>query len=115
MIQSVHAPNRTAVSCLASAPQNSTSKDFDFTLSGVPQQCATTPGLQIAMSGGVSDEPYNFTVVPLDQGFWAYDVALTVTVDSDELVSTTLYAMPLPAGSGFHVYLSVSGTGRPGA
>lgn len=60
--------------CLYTAPQNATNLDFTFSVSGIAEQCKR--GFELAWSGGREYGPYNFTVVPLDQSFRPYDVAL---------------------------------------
>lgn len=82
--------------CLGTYLSNQTSLDFTFTVSGVANQCAR--GFETSWSGGKEDGPYNFTIIPLDQGFRPFDVALQqdVPYESD-------WVLNLTAGSRFTV------------
>lgn len=71
-IRRVEVSGRT--SCLYTASANQTDKAFGFSVSGVAEQCER--GFELAWDGPRQYEPYNFTVVPLDQSFWPYDVIL---------------------------------------
>jgi len=60
--------------CLYTASSNDTDRNFGFSVSGVAEQCER--GFELAWDGEKQYEPYNFTVVPLDQSFQPYDVPL---------------------------------------
>ena len=70
-IQAVQNSQRTA--CLNTASQNQTANEFTFDVAGQAKQCFE--GLEVAWTGDSSGAPYNFTIVPLDQSFYAFDVA----------------------------------------
>ncbi|WVF65835.1 hypothetical protein IAT40_000572 [Kwoniella sp. CBS 6097] len=105
-IQTVQSSNET--DCLSWAGSQSVSLDFTFTVSGQAVQCQR--GFETSWTGGLEYGPYNFTVVPMDQSFNAYDVTLEegVTSQSD-------WVMDVPAGSRFSIMMnSAQGYGRGG-
>ncbi|WVQ78809.1 hypothetical protein IAT38_000900 [Cryptococcus sp. DSM 104549] len=105
-IQTVKASSNST--CLNTAYQNSTSLDFTFTVSGQAQQCQR--GFEMSWTGGREYGPYNFTVIPLDQGFIPFDVTLEndVTYQSD-------WVMNLANGTRFTIVMnSQLGYGRGG-
>ena len=71
-IQIVGASNRTA--CLNTVAKNATGQEFSFSVSGKASQCQD--GFDIAYTG-VNADPYNFTVVPLDQSIFPFDVPVS--------------------------------------
>jgi hypothetical protein len=87
----------TDSSCL-SGGANQTSNDFTFNVSGVAQQCET--GFDVSLVGGGRDPPYNFTVVPLDQSFFPFDVLLNNTSGTE-----SNWVLNLTAGSRFTIML----------
>ncbi|TYJ52080.1 hypothetical protein B9479_007315 [Cryptococcus floricola] len=60
--------------CLRNASENSTSLDFTFSVSGQVAQCAT--GLELEWTGGKEMEPYNISVIPMDQGYLPWEIAV---------------------------------------
>jgi len=84
--------------CLYTAQQNQTSLDFTFSLSGVAEQCER--GFEMAWSGGREDGPYNFTVIPLDQSFYPFDVEL-----EDGVRSMSDWTLNLTAGTRFTIMM----------
>ncbi|ODN86594.1 hypothetical protein L198_07289 [Cryptococcus wingfieldii CBS 7118] len=60
--------------CLRNASENSTSLDFTFSVSGQVAQCAT--GLEVEWTGGKEMEPYNISVIPMDQGFSPWEIVM---------------------------------------
>nr|XP_031858479.1 uncharacterized protein CI109_006124 [Kwoniella shandongensis]KAA5525551.1 hypothetical protein CI109_006124 [Kwoniella shandongensis] len=105
-IQRVQPSNDTT--CLDTASYNSTSLDFTFTVSGQAVQCER--GFETSWTGGKEDGPYNFTVVPLDQGFNAYDVPL-----EEGVTSQSSWQLNMTAGSRFTILMSSgNGYGRGG-
>lgn len=51
-------------------------------------------------SATASDEPYNFTVLPLDQSFYPFDVALPTDIDYE-----SSWKLNLTAGTRFTIVL----------
>lgn len=61
-----------STSCLNTVSENVTSQDFSFSVAGVAEQCNS--GFQVSWNADSSLDPVNFTVLPLDQGFFPFDV-----------------------------------------
>lgn len=58
--------------CLNTAALNQTSKQFSFSVAGQAKQCKA--GFEVLWDGSSEDAPYNFTVIPLDQSYYPFDV-----------------------------------------
>lgn len=71
-IQIVGASGQT--SCLDTASSNRSTQDFSFAVAGQAMQC--TDGFDLQWTGGTNLEPYNLSVIPLDQGFYPFGVPL---------------------------------------
>ena len=95
-VQAVASSNST--SCLNTAAQNSTARDFSFDVSGTAAQCAS--GFELKWTGLTVDGPYNFTVIPLDQGLFPYDVLLDT-----ELSYESDWTMNMTGGTRFTVMM----------
>lgn len=61
--------------CLNTASSNQTDKEFGFSVAGVARQCET--GFELSWDGTGQNAPYNFTVVPLQQGYYPFDVPIS--------------------------------------
>ncbi|TYJ52081.1 hypothetical protein B9479_007316 [Cryptococcus floricola] len=94
--------------CLRTASTNVTSLDFTFWLAGTTVQCAK--GLEVQWSGGKEMEPYNITVVPLDQRYLPWDIRLASGVSW-----ANQFVMNMTAGTRFTLMMnSKLGYGRGG-
>ncbi|ODO04489.1 hypothetical protein I350_05092 [Cryptococcus amylolentus CBS 6273] len=94
--------------CLRTASENVTSLDFTFWLAGTTVQCAK--GLEVQWSGGKEMEPYNITVVPLDQRYLPWDISLATGVSWGNQ-----FVMNMTAGTRFTLMMnSKLGYGRGG-
>ena len=96
-VQFVQQSNDT--SCLETASTNATEREFTFTVSGVAQQC--NRGFELSWSGQESAGPYNFTVIPLDQKFFPYDVVI-----EDRVHSLSDWQLNMTEGSKFTVMMN---------
>jgi hypothetical protein len=95
-IQQVAGSQSTA--CLNTASKNQTASQFSWSVSGQAKQCQT--GFDVIWSATTADEPYNYTVLPLDQGFYPFDVALPSDGDYD-----SSWKLNLTAGTRFTVVM----------
>lgn len=95
-IHRVSVSNQT--DCLYTANQNASATDFRFTVSGVAEQCKR--GFELGWSGSRQDGPYNFTVVPLDQSFKPFDVAL-----KEDATSMSDWTLNITSGSRFTIMM----------
>lgn len=60
--------------CLNTASRNQTSKAFSYSVAGKAQQCS--PGFELQWDGSPDQSPYNFTVIPLTQSYYPFDVVI---------------------------------------
>lgn len=102
-VQVVGAGNVT--SCLNTISANATTQTFNFSPAGRARQCLK--GFDVSWNNvNPADQPYNMSVVPLDQGFYPYEVELANGgFDGDWQVNMTTgtrftlmlkYVTPLP-------------------
>ena len=61
-------------SCLNTISANQTSQQFSFTPAGRARQCLK--GFDIDWNASPQDTPYNMSIIPLDQGFYPFEVEL---------------------------------------
>jgi hypothetical protein len=87
-----------SAACLNTASKNQTASQFFWSVSGQANQCHT--GFDFICSATTVDEPYNYTVLPLDRGFHPFDVALPT--DHDYEFSSILN---LTAGTRFTIVM----------
>ncbi|GFZ49910.1 hypothetical protein JCM24511_07313 [Saitozyma sp. JCM 24511] len=88
-----------SAACLNTASKNQTASQFFWSVSGQENQCHT--GFDFIWSATTVDEPYNYTVLPLDRGFYPFDVALPT--DHDYEFSSILN---LTAGTRFTIVMN---------
>ncbi|RSH89934.1 hypothetical protein EHS25_001920 [Saitozyma podzolica] len=99
-----------STACLNTASRNQTASQFSWSVSGQANQCET--GFDVTWSATAGDEPYNFTVLPLDQGFYPFDVALPTDLDYE-----SSWRLNLTAGTRFTIVMNSNkgrGTGGVG-
>ncbi|WVQ74718.1 hypothetical protein IAR50_004322 [Cryptococcus sp. DSM 104548] len=107
-INTTTSPSPSPTSCLRTAALNTTSLDFTFNLAGSCSQCA--PGLEMSWTGGSEMEPYNYTLIPLDQGFLPW----TVTIPEGE-TWRDYWRVNMTSGTRFTMIMSSArGYGRGG-
>lgn len=61
-------------SCLNTISANATNQQFSFSPAGRARQCLK--GFDVSWGASPQDQPYNMSVIPLDQGFYPYEVDL---------------------------------------
>jgi hypothetical protein len=71
-IQVVGASSNT--SCLNTISVNATNPDFSFSPAGRARECLK--GFDLTWNSSPTDQPYNMSIIPLDQAFYPYEVEL---------------------------------------